>query len=307
MNVLIAEDSAGPRMVLEKAVVGLGHECVVAEDGEKAWELFGEGGVEVVISDFMMPGIDGDELCRRVRSADHPYVYFILLTSLEDQRHVMRGMEAGADDYLTKPLDHDLLEARLAAAARVSAVHRELAEQRTELERLNEQLYAQARRDPLTGVANRLCLHEDLETMEDRARRYGHTYAVVICDIDFFKAYNDESGHQAGDEVLRAVAEALSGTCRKGDELYRYGGEEFLLVLPEQDLEQALAAAERMRVAVQSLEIPSSSKALDGVVTVSAGAAVRDPDVGGPDAVVKAADGALYEAKEEGRNRARAA
>ena len=307
MKVLIAEDSAGPRMVLEKAVVGLGHECVVAEDGEKAWELFQGSGTEVVISDFMMPGIDGDELCRRVRSADHPYVYFILLTSLEEQRHVMRGMEAGADDYLTKPLDHDLLEARLAAAARVSALHRELGEQRTELERLNEQLYAQARHDALTGVANRLSLHEDLETMEDRAERYGHTYAVVICDIDFFKAYNDEFGHQAGDTVLRAVAEALSDSCRKADTVYRYGGEEFLLVLPEQDLEQAMMAAERVRAAVQSLEITSSSRAPEDLVTISAGAAVRDPDVGGPDEVIKAADGALYEAKEEGRNRARAA
>lgn len=307
MKMLIAEDSAGPRMVLEKAVVDLGHECVAAEDGEKAWELFQEGGAEVVISDFMMPGIDGDELCRRVRGADHPYVYFILLTSLEDQGHVMRGMEAGADDYLTKPLDKDLLEARLAAAARVSALHRELGEQRSELERLNEQLFAQARRDPLTDVANRLSMDEDLETLEDRAQRYGHTYAVVLCDIDFFKSYNDEFGHQAGDKVLRAVAEALNDTCRKGDAVYRYGGEEFLLVLPEQDAEQAMMAAERVRAAVQSLEIPSSSKALDGVVTISAGTAARAPDVGGPEEVVKAADGALYQAKEEGRNRARAA
>jgi diguanylate cyclase (GGDEF)-like protein len=307
MKVLIAEDSAGPRMLLEKAVLGLGHECVIAEDGEKAWELFQGGGTEVVISDFMMPGIDGDELCRRVRGANHPYVYFILLTSLEHQRHVMRGMEAGADDYLTKPLDSDLLEARLAAAARVSALHRELGEQRTELEHLNEQLHWQVRRDPLTDVANRLCMHEDLETLEDRAQRYGHTYAVVICDIDFFKSYNDEFGHQAGDKVLRRVAEALSSGCRRGDTVYRYGGEEFLLVLPEQGDEQTLATAERVRALVQSLGIPSSQKAPNAVVTISAGAAVREPDASGPDDVIKAADGALYEAKEGGRNRARAA
>lgn len=307
MKVLIAEDSPGPRKMLENVVVGLGHECVVAEDGVRAWELFQREGAEVVISDFMMPGIEGDELCRRVRGTDGPYAYFVLLTSLEDQRHVMRGMEAGADDYLTKPLDEDLLEARLAAATRVTELHRELAGQRAELERLNDELYRLARRDALTGLANRLSLHEDLETLEGRLKRYGHAYAVVICDIDFFKSYNDEFGHLAGDRVLRNVGEALSRSCRQGDSVYRYGGEEFLMVLPQQGGEQALTAAERMRSEVKSLAIPSSAKAPEDVVTISAGAAIRDADAGSAELVIRAADNALYRAKEEGRNTVRAA
>jgi two-component system, cell cycle response regulator len=306
--VLVVEDSEVSRRILEIAVEKLGHDCVVAEDGRRGWELFQENGAEVVISDWMMPGMEGDELCRRVRATEGPYSYFILLSSHADKRHVMKGMEAGADDYLTKPLDLDELEARLAAASRVTGLHRRLAEQQGELERLNGELHRQARTDPLTGVANRLRMREDLGTLEGRVERYGHTYAALLCDIDRFKRYNDACGHVAGDEVLRAVADALADACRRGDVVYRYGGEEMLVLLPEQDLEAALAAAERMRSAVEALRIPHPGIEPAGLVTVSVGVVVwRGGQAGGSEGMLKRADGALYRAKSEGRNKVIAA
>src|SRR3954447_503259 len=135
MKILLAEDSAASRFLLQRAVEELGHECVVAEDGLQAWDLYRNGGAEVVISDWIMPGLDGDELCRRIRAdADGSYTYFVMLTSLEDKDHVLRGMQAGVDDYLTKPLDRDELAMRLIAASRVTHLHHRLLEQQREIQ-----------------------------------------------------------------------------------------------------------------------------------------------------------------------------
>ena len=212
MRILIADDSPTPRLMLQRELEGLGHECIVAHDGTQAWELFQGSGVDVVISDWMMPGMDGDELCRRVRAdTDAPYAYFILHTSLEDLKHVVQGMQAGADDYLTKPFQRDQLATRLIAADRITALHRRLVSQQVELERLNEMFFADSRHDRLTGLGNRRRMDEDLERLNEQATRYGHPFAVVLFDVDRFKQFNDSAGHAAGDEVLRAVAASLCG------------------------------------------------------------------------------------------------
>ncbi len=303
MKVLAVDDSAAYRRLLEQAVTGLGHDCIAVEDGIRAWELFQSGGVDVVISNWMMPGMEGDELCRRIRQSDHPYAYFILFSAREGKRNVMHGMEAGADDYLPKPLDEDELEACLVAAERVTSLYRRLAEQQGELERLNHDLYEQSRQDSLTGVGNRLRMEEDLETTEGNVGRYGQGYAVALCDVDHFKAYNDSRGHPAGDEVLRLVATALRRTCRRGDAVYRYGGEELLVLLPGQSQELAVAAAERMRDAVEALAIPHPHGEPAPVVTISIGVAVREvARKGGVEEVLREADEALYRAKRDGRN-----
>jgi two-component system chemotaxis response regulator CheY len=304
VRVLVADDSATARKLVEHSVRALGHECVVAEDGDRAWELFRERGADVVISDWLMPGIEGDELCRRIRAAD-PYAYLIMVTKLEGREHLMRGIEAGADDYLTKPFDRDALEARMIVAERVTGLHRRLADQQRELERLNRELFTQARRDPMLGrVGNRLSMVEDLERVEARVARYGHTFAVALCDIDRFKPYNDAKGHVAGDDTLRAIAGSLVGNCRREDSVYRYGGEEFLVLFAEQALDSAAVAAERMRAAVESLGIPHPGLDPPGVVTISVGVARgRGADDGGTDATLTSADGALYRAKQDGRNR----
>jgi two-component system cell cycle response regulator len=305
LRVLIAEDDAVSRMILTKAVEKSGHECLAVEDGEKAWELFqNTPEVDVVISDWMMPGIDGPEFCRRVRAANSGwYTFFIFLTALGDKQHLLEGMQAGADDYLAKPLDREQLQVRLIAASRVNSLHRQLNEQKAELEKLNRELFAMSRRDPLTRLGNRLRLREDLETLGAQAQRYGHSYCAMLCDVDFFKAHNDTYGHLAGDEVLKRVADVISENLREGDIAYRYGGEEFLMILPEQSLESGVSIADRLRRAVEDLRIPHE-KNPPGVVTISLG--VAGLPAGEPksaDALIKEADEALYRAKESGRNR----
>lgn len=301
MKILIAEDSPAQRLALYKAVESLGHECVAAEDGNQAWGLYEDGDFEVLISDWVMPGMEGDELCRKVRATGTPYCYVILLTTLDDQEHVMRGMRAGADDYLSKPLNPDELETRLAAATRVTKLHRALAEQQAELERLNRELHKQARQDPLTVVGNRLRLEEDLDRLEALAERDGPGYAVAICDIDQFKELNDHSGHVRGDEVLRQVTRALVEGSRRSDAVYRYGGDELVVVVPNCAPDQMAAAAERLRAQVEhlGLEHPAAEQ---GVVTVSVGVAMNK-DGDGAEGTVRRADEALYRAKQASRNR----
>lgn len=306
MRVLIAEDDAVSRMILRRSVEKLGHECLIAEDGVKALELYRKTPeVDLVISDWMMPGIDGLELCRRIRDEVRDgYTYFIFLTALGDRDHLLMGLGAGADDYLSKPLDRDELQVRLISAYRVTQLHRRLAVQNKELERLNDRLFEQSREDPLTRLGNRLRLHEDLEVLQARAQRYGHTYSVALCDVDQFKAYNDHYGHLAGDEVLKKVAATIARQRRCGDTAYRYGGEEFLVVLPEQSLEAATAAADRLRKAVEELRIPHEASDPPGIVTVSVGvAAMSTGGSANADELFKQADAALYMAKEAGRNR----
>jgi two-component system cell cycle response regulator len=304
MKVLIAEDSAVARVALETTLASLGYHCIVAADGEAAWALFLAYAPDVVISDWLMPGIDGDELCRRVR--EHPgasYTYFILLTSLAAQAHVVRGMQAGADDYLKKPFDTDDLNARLIAAARVVALHGRLHAQQTELEALNLSLFEESRHDPLTQVGNRIALGEELVRLTARAQRYGRTYCVALYDVDNFKIFNDTQGHVAGDRALSAVATALAGEGRTGDAVYRFGGEEFVVLLPEQTLEDAKAATERVRDGVFALGLPHPACGVGAVVTVSAGVAqLEQADAGDFEAVLKRADVGLYRAKERGRN-----
>jgi len=309
LKVLIAEDDAVSRTILQRAVEKLGHEVLAAEDGGRAWDLYGEApDVEVVISDWMMPEVDGLELCRRVRAEERGdgrgYTYFIFLTALGDREHLLQGLEAGADDYLSKPLDRDELGMRLTSALRVTELHRRLAFQNEELEELNRMLFEQSRADPLTSLGNRLRLREDLEILHGRAKRYGHSYAVVLCDVDHFKAYNDHYGHLAGDDALRRVAEAISSSLRGGDAAYRYGGEEFLMVFPEQDVGVASTIADHLRRTVEALGIPHEANASGGVVTISAGVAIL-AETGDADDLLREADAALYEAKEAGKNTVR--
>lgn len=307
MRVLIAEDDAVSRTILKRAVERFGHECLAAADGIQAWEMYQESPeVDVVISDWIMPGLDGLALCKKIRNqagSREGYPFFIFLTALGDKAHLLEGMQAGADDYLSKPLDRDELEARLIAAARVTSLHRQLIEQRKELEKLNFELFRQARRDPLTRLGNRLRLREDLETLRAQVERYGHSYCAVLCDVDSFKLYNDHYGHLKGDEVLQKVAETILQNVRTGDTSYRYGGEEFLVILPEQSVETAALAAERLRHAVEELAIPhATSKA--GIVTVSCGLAELSPgEEKTVEELLKEADEALYQAKELGRNK----
>src|SRR3954465_7917590 len=287
MHILIADDDPGTRLLVSAAVERLGHECTLAEDGAQAWQRFTEVAPDVVITDWEMPRMDGGELGRRIRSQDDvPYPYVIVLTARADRDQALSTMEAGADDIVFKPLRREELERMLVGAARVTALHR--------------RLHRDARQDALTGLGNRHRLAEDLAAMQARAERYGHRWCVALLDLDGFKGYNDGAGHLEGDALLRRVSAALSETVRGGDTIYRYGGEEFLVLLPEQTLETGALAGERMRAVVEGLAVPHPA---GGIVTLSVG--VAGPAEGGedPEALVGRADAALYAAKAAGRNR----
>ena len=252
----------------------------------------------------MMPGLTGLQLCRAIRARPTgSYTYFVMLTKQGALGEVIEGMNAGVDDYLVKPLDLDDLRARLIAATRITSLYRRLSLQQSGLERLNDELTAIARRDPLTGLGNRRALDEDLALLEARVRRYGHRYCMALMDIDHFKSYNDTYGHQAGDHILQAVTAELSAHTRGGDALYRYGGDEFLCIFPEQTLTSGGLAVERMRLGLEGLAIAHTGNG-PAVLTVSAGLAMLDPGRTRPASdVLKEADVALYRAKQLGRNR----
>lgn len=306
LDVVVVEDDDDARGALVGAVRALGHTCRASGDGEEAWRMLESRRADVVISDWELPGISGAELCRRIRGGeDAGYTYFILMTGFHDRAHLLEGMAAGADDYQKKPVDLDELEARLVSAARVVALHRRLAEREHDLRRDSSQLWTVSRTDPLTGVGNRLRMQEELSTAWARAQRYGHRYSLAIVDVDHFKEFNDGFGHLAGDEALKQVAGALRRGMRAGDGVFRYGGEEFVVLLPEQPLADAASALDRMRADVERYAIRRPEKGR--TLTVSAGVAELDPgfDIGVEEWLARA-DTALYLAKANGRNRVEA-
>jgi two-component system cell cycle response regulator len=306
MRVLIADDEATSRLVLKAMATKLGHECLVASDGSTAWELLAEGGIDVLLTDWMMPGMDGLELCRRVRDEPGlPYVYVVLVTALGDHDKVLEGMGAGADDYLVKPVDAFAVRTRLVAAERVTALHRQLVEVQYQLELATAAATERSLTDELTGLGNRRRMEIDLADAHARALRVQRPYGVVMFDIDHFKAYNDHYGHLAGDKILRRVAHRLLSASRAGEQVYRFGGEEFLLVLTDTTVEGAMTAAERLREAIVDLDAPHGVRETSpSVVTLSGGVAWWDPQssMSSTD-VLQAADEALFAAKSEGRNR----
>ncbi|MGA8791109.1 MAG: diguanylate cyclase [Paenarthrobacter sp.] len=294
MKVLIADDDQISRMITKAAVEQSGHECIVAEDGDSAWQLYQEHSPEAVVTDLMMPGLNGLDLCRAIRASEEDsYTYIILVTSHGSRKDVLAGMEAGADDYVTKPLDPFSLHIRLLAARRITSLHADLA-------RYRSALTEQARTDPLTKLHNRLKLTEDLVLLHSREN---HDYCLAMVDVDNFKSYNDIYGHQAGDAALVAIATTLAREVRKADAVYRFGGEEFLLVLQDQSPATAASVMERVRSAVHDLRIEHSGDP-DGVLTISAGvSAFTDGHRAGSEQLLREADLALYAAKASGRNR----
>ena len=305
LKVLVVDDERGARLGISRAIEEWGYEAVVAADGEEAWHIHSRKPVDVILSDWQMPKVDGYELCARVRSAEKNdrYTYFIFMTGHSDRDHFTRGVEIGADDFLSKPIDLDELRARLISASRVTALHRRLSARNRLARRDSRVNFVAARTDPLTEIPNRLRLQEDLEGLHARGTRYGHRYSVALCDLDHFKQYNDHFGHLAGDEALRRVAHCIRDHLRRGDTVYRYGGEEFLVVLPEQSVNEAVAAMERVRQSLEALAIEHAPGCPLPVMTMSVGVAEITPAKGAPGDWVARADAALYEAKARGRNR----
>lgn len=306
-KVLVADDARVMRFATLRILKKLGLEAIEAEDGLQALELFESEKPDLVLIDVQMPGLDGLEVVRRIRqlSAEH-WVPVIFLTSMEDDADFTRGIEAGGDDYLTKPVSPVVLEAKIRAMRRLDDMRRELMAVTLELREANERLARLSQQDGLTGLANRRRFDLDLMREMGRARRERRPIALVVADVDYFKAYNDTYGHPAGDDCLRRIAGALRATCRRpGDVAARYGGEEFALILPDTTEEAARQRAIEAMRAVASLEIEHRGSEVARAVTMSFGVAGCIPDAQVvADTLVERADRALYAAKRAGRNMA---
>jgi two-component system, cell cycle response regulator len=296
-RVLIAEDDHISQRILESFLTKWGYEVCVASNGNEAWNMLNsDDAPRLAVLDWMMPGLEGIQVCRNVRArVDRPYVYIILLTARGLKQDLIEAMNAGADDYLTKPFDAEELRARVHVGQRIIQLQDDLIAARDELR-------FQATHDALTNLVNRGVVLEVLLRETARQKREGGALAVMLCDLDHFKDVNDRYGHQAGDAVLEEVARRLANTVRVYDTVGRYGGEEFLIVLPALDGVDALNLAERLRHTLESHPIPIPGGSL--TVTVSLGVAASSAQFPfEPSTLLHAADIALYRAKENGRNR----
>jgi diguanylate cyclase (GGDEF)-like protein len=308
-RILVVDDDGTTRTILRSMLIALGHEVLLATNGVEAMAVINEQAPEIVITDWMMPEMDGIALCRALREYDGGrHLYLIIVTGHGDDNRLVEAFEAGADDYLTKPLKRREFEARLRAALRIVQLHRRLRAESDEIKRFNADLVTAnkalqdiATTDFLTGLPNRRHFFERLTQAMAAAKRSGRPVAVLLVDIDRFKRINDEHGHDRGDEVLRAVAEVLRNQLRAADSVARIGGEEFAVLSPETDEGEAVMLGERLRMALSTVPIAPGPGA--GRITASIGVAVRNSSINEVDALMKNADLALYRAKNEGRNR----
>lgn len=287
MKILIADDHEVTRTTLKRLLSGRGYDVTAACDGQEALDILERAEAPALaILDWQMPRLDGLAVCRRLRETDaRRYVYILMLTGRDLKHDMVEAMQAGVDDYVTKPFDAEELFLRLRAGERVL--------------KLQEDLRTKCMRDELTGALNRRAILDTLQREIAYIDRSNKPAAVILADLDHFKNVNDRFGHQIGDAVLEEAVKRMSATLRPYDVLGRYGGEEFLIVLPGCDAAGAMEVAERVRDALARAPLPTSAG--DIPVTVSLGVAPvgaeRDAD-----AIVARADKALYRAKASGRN-----
>jgi PleD family two-component response regulator len=340
VKILIAEDDLISRRLLHKTLEEWGAEVISVENGREAWEVFQKGGIKFVVADWLMPEMDGVSLCTKIRSSEilSGYVYFILLTGKDKKEDIVEGLECGADDYLTKPFDREELRVRLRVGERILNLEKELTEKNSQLIILNKRLEEISLIDPLTEVGNRRHFHQSIEKVHYDVLRYKSIksqYGLIICDIDSFKLYNDTYGHLEGDKILKIIAQSLVTSLRLSDEIFRvemkgtkddpedgqnskvettppeqstdifrFGGEEFVIVLHGQDLEGTRIVAERIRDYIEKLDI-ENKKTEAGIITISCGiSAFNGKDVKNTwESVLNDADKALYQAKASGKNK----
>lgn len=301
-RVLLVEDSPVYQRLISAHLREWGFEAIPLADGLQAWTLLQKANSpKLALMDWVMPKMDGTEVCRRLRErqACESYVYTILLTAKDSRDDLLRAMEAGADDYLVKPFDELELKARLMVGRRILDLQEELISAR-------EGMRYSATHDSLTGVMNRGEIMTSLRRDLARSKRTKSPVSIALIDVDRFKAINDDLGHPFGDEALKEVARRLSSSLRPYDCVGRYGGEEFLIVLPGCDLVAALTRSEQIRQTISARPVTAARK--ERAITVSMGVAVSnvsgEPDV---ERLLSEADTALYKAKKNGRNRIEAA
>ncbi len=297
MRILIADDESVSRRMLQGLLVKWGYEVVAAEDGDAAWEkLKSPDAPRIALLDWMMPGLNGVDVCRALRKQrPEPYTYILLLTAKDAKDGVVEGLESGADDYLTKPFNPQELKARIRVGLRLLDLEDNLVQAR-------EDMRFKDTHDALTGVWNRGAILETLDREVSRSWREDHTLGVLIADLDHFKSVNDTYGHLAGDAVLREVTRRMQLAVRPYDALGRYGGEEFLILLPGCNSLGARDAAERLRKSIFREPVETPEGVLKVTISIG-GVATVDVPKGNPSQLLQMADLALYRAKKEGRDR----
>lgn len=297
MKILVADDDPINRRLLQVSLVHWNYEVILARDGGEAWDVLQrEDAPKLAILDWMMPGMDGLEICREVRKRnDKFYTYIILLTANIRKEDIIVGLEAGADDYLTKPFERNELKARLRTGRRILELQEQLLS-------ATDALQNQLAHDPLTGMLSRTAILETLRIELIRSQREQTTVGILMADVDHFKLVNDTYGHMAGDTVLREVTKRMHSSVRPYDAVGRYGGEEFLIVLPGCDISGMSMWAERMRNAIGKVPVDAPEGMIS--VTLSVGATVGGGTIPAElEGLLRTADAALYEAKNRGRNR----
>jgi two-component system, cell cycle response regulator len=299
--ILLAEDDPVTRMLMTRFLKKAGYEVDAVADGTDALEHMTQRYYPFLVTDWEMPEMDGIELCKAVRNLQlDGYVYALLLTARNAKEHIIAGLEAGADDYLVKPVHEPELIARLNTGRRILALEHSL-------RAANERNRILSVTDPLTGAFNRRYMMEQLPRELERCRRYGNPLSVIMCDVDHFKQVNDVKGHSAGDDVLQQFVARMQRSIRAtSDWVARLGGEEFVIVLPETGFQGAMFVAEKIRAIMTS--VPFVTREGDVVATSSFG--VASTELHGPDlamkseTLIRAADQCLYTSKQSGRNRA---
>lgn len=291
-TLLVVDDMPANIQMLATALME-DYEILVATSGNDALELIGDRLPDLILLDVVMPGMSGHEVCRRLKAEPRTQgVPVIFITGQNEEADELEGLELGAVDYITKPFSLPIVQAR---------VHTHL-----ELKRCRDLLESLSYLDGLTGIPNRRRFTEHLEFVWNQAQRQRTPVTAVLMDVDHFKAFNDHYGHQAGDECLTRVAQAVAATERRTSSLVaRYGGEEFVCIVPRMDLQGAIVLAEHLRSSVVALALPHAHSSAASHVSISLGVASRIPGVGESwNTLLEKADEALYQAKKAGRNRA---
>ncbi len=305
MKVLVVDDSKVIRMLVAECASSLGHEVLHAENGSEAVDTIKEIDIDLVLMDVEMPGMNGFETTQAIRDMDeHDWFPIIFLTTKIDDDSFANGILAGGDAYLPKPINPLRLQLTITAMERIYRMRQQLHRAQNDLIVANEKLERLALFDQLTGLANRRHFDDTLEVQFKLAKRNKTPLSLIICDIDFFKIYNDSYGHQQGDQCLADVASIIGSiTERPTDKACRYGGEEFTLILPDTNLQGGLHIAEKLRQAVFDKNITHEGSKAEDCVTLSLGLSTYTGQFRSEDELLKAADDALYRAKDNGRNR----
>jgi two-component system cell cycle response regulator len=302
-RILVVDDHEDNIEVLRVRLDSWGYATAACYNGADAIAYVENDPPDLILLDVMMPEIDGMEVARRIKGNKAlPFIPIIMQTALDSTEDKVQGLESGADDYITKPIDFAELKARLRSMLRIKRLQEALEEREKELLEVNERLRHMSQTDGLTGLDNRRHLNERIEEMFQHAQRLNEPFSLVMCDLDKFKSVNDTYGHQAGDEVLKQLARILKEDAREIDRVGRYGGEEFMLLLPGTVLDAAVTFAERVRKHIEAHTFTFDGGTLQRTASFGV-SGWPHPKVQESDALVRTADDALYVAKETGRNR----